>query len=312
MSVTSVEKQALPVKKGFYRRHRNEFIAYGIMAVPLLWWGVFFLYAFFKAFVMSFTDWSLAPDLNFLGLDNYIRALKDETVLEAFKNTVIWTVVMLVGVNGFGIFIASAINSLRNKTLGKIVLACMFWPTLVSAAASAEIQKFILGESESGLINFLLLKMGLIDRPLGWLSNPDIALLGLMITPFFLGFGIKMIIYYTGIKNIPGNYYDAASLETDSKWMVFRHITIPLLRPVIVFNLVLSLIEGFKVIAPMQLITNGGPLNSTNSVLFAMYTYGITESEMGYGSAIAFLLFLVILAVTVLQLRLDREKVSYE
>ena len=305
-------KSSSAQKKPFRVKYKAEITAYGILALPLIWWGIFFLYAFFKAFVLSFTDWSLASELNFLGLQNYIDVFHDSIVMEAFVNTFLWTAVLLVGVNGFGLLVAFLIRKMKSNFMQKFVLACMFWPTLVSATASAEIQKFVLGENESGLINFILLHLHVIDEPLAWLSNPDIALWGLMIMPFFLGFGIKMIIYYTGMKNIPGNYYEAACLESDNEWQIFWRITFPLLRPVLLFNLVLSVIEGLKVIAPMQLITNGGPLNATNSVILALYDYGITQVQMGYASAIAFLLFIVIMVLTVLQLRLDKEKISYE
>lgn len=301
---------ALKKRNRFFSKYKNEITAYKLLAVPLLFWGVFFVFAFARALVMSFTDWQFFNEPLFIGLDNYIRIFSDEIVRKAFVNTTIWMVVMLVGNNVMGTLVAYLLINL--KKYQKFFLALLFWPTLVSAAVGAELQKFIFDPTENGLLNIIIMRFPGVEEPVPWLTDPDIALFSLMMLPFLLGFGTKMLIYYAGMKNIPSQIYEAALFETNSKFIIFKTITLPLLKPIIMLNCVLSIIEGFKVIAPMQLITFGGPLDSTMSVVLSLYNYGFAEQEMGYASAISMVLFVIIMIVTYIQLKMEGDKVSYE
>lgn len=297
--------------KSFYQKYKNEISAYSMLLIPLLVWGVFNIYAFVRTVFMSFTDWSFVSQ-TFIGLENYFEAFKDTQFLVGLKNTFIFTVVILIGVNVIGLAIAVALNAIKNKFVQKAFLLLLFWPCLVSAAVSAELQRYIFNSMSFGLMNTILMNLNLISAPLGWIDDPNLALISIMIIPFFFGFGIKMIIYYVGVKGLPRSYYEAASLDTTNKWTVFWKITMPMLKPIIFLNVTMSIIEGLKVIAPMQLISFGGPDDATMSISLKMYNEAFMSYRFGYASAIAVILFVIVLVITVVQFKFKGESASNE
>ncbi len=287
-------------------------VAYTILFVPLLLWSVFFCYSFLNIIVKSFTDWSISEKVNFVKFDQYIRLFNDKIFYKALRNTLLWTVVVTFGVNFMGLLMAALISKFKKQKNQKLFLTLLFWPVLVSATASANIQKMVFAPDGAGLMNSVLMGLGLIKEPLQWFYSPNLAMFTLMIFPFFFGFGTKMLIFYAGLKNVPSSINESAYLETNSSFKIFWHITLPLLQPVIAFNLILSVIEGLKVIAPMQLITQGRPLNSSTSILLYIYDTAFKYDELGYASAIGVITFLLIFVLTLIQMRLDKGKVSYE
>ena len=305
------EKEKKSPKKPFFKRHKNEVVAYSLLAFPLIWFTIFFVVGFIRGFAYSLTDYDLRfseiRGINFIGFKNYIKLFNDSNVWNGLKNSFIWTVVMLVGNNGLGLLMAVLINSLRKGKGG--FLAALYWPTLVSAAVSTQITLYFFRPTADGVMNIII--GNLFNKgPIAWFENEKTALLSLMIQPFFLGFSMKMMIYYAGIKGIPKLYYESASLETNSKWKVFVYITVPLLAPVVFLNVILSFIDGFKVLAPMQLITPDNPY--TESLVYYLYNEAFTKTKIGYSSAIAFFLFAIIMVVTILQNLVKKKEVSYE
>jgi len=303
-------------KKKIKERYRNEIAAYMIIAIPLLWWMIFFLYPFFRTVFLSFSNWSMMEDFALVGFSNYIEMFHDDLILCAFRNTLVWCVIMLIGTNGFGLLLAFLLTNMKNKVVEKFFLVMLYWPSLVSAVVGSAIQLSLFGSDELGIINNILIKFGILNTPVAWFQDVRFALYSLMIFPFFFGFGMKLLLYYVGIKNISDTYNEAAELETSSKIRIFFSITLPLLMPIIILNIVLSVIDGFKVIAPMQLIIPavGGPERETTSVVYALYREAFEKSgnRVGYASAISMVLFLIILIISIIQLKLERGEGSYE
>ena len=301
--------------RSFYRRHREDVNSYLIIGVPLIWWGIFFVYPFLQTIFVSFTDWSLAPEVNWIWMDNYVRMFQDQEVLRSFLNTLIWSVVMLIGNNFFGLLMAFLLTNMNKPKLERFFLALLYWPSLVSAVVGASMQILVFSSANTGIMNTILLGLHWIDEPIKWLQDPSIALLSMMIIPFFFGFPMKMLLFYIGIKGIPESYREVASLETDSKFKQLRYIILPLLQPVVFLNVVLSMIDGFKVIAPMQLIGEMMyvPKFETDSVVLKLYETAFKgKSEFGYACAISMVLFVVTLLVTLVQKKFEGERVEYE
>ena len=301
---------AVPKKKGFFQRNRNEVVAYALLAFPLAWFCLFFVVGFVRGFIYSLTDYDLRfselRGINFIGLQNYIDVFTDERVWSGLRISAIWTVVMLVGNNVLGLLMAVLINSLPRAKGG--FLAALYWPTLVSAAVSTQVTLYFFRPTADGVMNIIIGLFG--HEPIAWLETEETALLSLMLQPFLLGFSMKMMIYYAGIRGIPRLYYESASLETDSRWHQFWYITLPLLAPVVFLNVILSFIDGLKVLAPMQLITPDNPY--TESLVYYLYGEAFTKTKIGYASAIAFFLFAIIMVLTVLQNFAKKKEVSYE
>lgn len=295
-------------KKSFYQRYKKEIRAYALLIFPLVWWGIFFVYAFGRSFYFSFTDMKLnVNSITKLSFDNYVRIFNpnhrfyDASFWNSLKVTLIWTVVMMIGNNGMALLCAFLISQLKKGK--KFFLAALFWPSLVSAVVGADNTKMLFSSESSGFMNKFISLFGL--GPIQWFDDKTYALLGLMIAPFFLGFSIKLLIYYASIVSIPKTYQESASLETNSKFKIFSKITLPLMKNAIILNTVLSLIDGFKILGPMQLVTKGGPEKSTLSSMLYIYNLAFEDGQMGRASAYAFVLFLIILILTLIQLKIS-------
>lgn len=299
------------------RKYKNEITAYSMIGIALIWWTVFFVVAFVWAFLASFTNmkqgfgWEFATKFTF---DNYIRIFKSGTTQSSYfwgamGITVIWTVVMMVANNAMALLCAFLIKSLKKG--GKLFLALLFWPSLVSAVVGADITKTLFASDSSGIFNQIITACG--GSNVAWLEDPGTALWSLMFVSFFFGFCQKLLIYYSAIVSIPETYLEAASLETSSRWKVFFKITLPLMKNSIVLNTLLSLIDGFKILGPMQLVTNGGPDRSTYSVILLIYNTMFQDMNIGQGCAYAFVLFVFIFVLSILQRKISgKEETSYE
>lgn len=292
---------------------KRDIKAYGMLSFPMVWWGIFFLYAFIRAIYFSFTDLRFSVDkISTFNFDNYIRLFHDETFGKAIGNTAIWTVVMTIFNNVLGLLFAWLI--FRMKKGRKLFLALLFWPTLVSAVVGAQVTKLLFSPSDSGVINSIIIACG--GNPIGWYNDPKIALVTLMIVPSLLGFSTQMMIYYVALMSVPKSYAEAARLETNSQWTILGKVYLPLIRNAITYNMILSLIGNLKVIGPMQLVSEsgkGGPLDSTMTIMLYLYNKGIVGYEMGYACAIGVITLLIILILSGIQLKLTGIKaVDYE
>ena len=292
----------------FRDKHNRELTAYKLLGIPLTLWFIFFVFALFRAFFISLTDWNLLSQASFIGLDNYKEILSNRETINIFKNTIIWTLFIAIGHNVLGLFTAYMLNEIPKGE--SVFRTLLYWPVLVSLVVGAEMIKYIFNPSPFGLMNSILIKIGM--EPMAWYQSPRMALISLIIFPMLTGFGIKMIIYQAGFKGIPKSIYEAAKLDGASEWQQFTKITLPLIKPVIILNFVMSTIEGFRVLAPMQLVTNGGPISSTETVVLSIYKHGFIKNNMGYASALAFILFGIILLIAAIQLKLQGEDISYE
>lgn len=299
-------------KKRLSRKTKSTVTAYVMLSIPIVWWCVFFLFAFARAVYFSFTDLRFDVELiSTFNFDNYVRLFGDATFGKAFLNTFIWTVVMTFANNFLGLVIAFLLFKMARGR--KVFLTLLFWPTLVSAVIGSEITKLVFNPSSTGIMNSLITALG--GSPLGWYNDPDIALVTLMILPTLLGFSTQMMIYYVALMGVPKTYVEAARLETNSNLKIFLNVYIPLIKNAMTYNLLISLIGNLKVIAPMQLVSidgRGGPLDSTVTIMLYLYNKGITGYEMGYACAVGVVITLVILLLGGIQLKVMGKGVDYE
>jgi ABC-type sugar transport system permease subunit len=218
--------------------------------------------------------------------------------------TVLWTIAMSIGNNLMGLLCAFLIHSLKRGK--RFFLALLFWPSLVSGVVGSDVTKLVFGSDSSSLANKLIMAFG--HEPIQWLTDEKTALLSLMIMPFFFGFCTKMLIYYSSIIAIPGNYREAASLDTNSRLSIFFRVTLPLMKNALVLNLLLSIIDGFKILGPMQLVTGGG--YGTQSSMLYIYNTAFEDGQFGRACAYATILFLIILVFTLIQRKFSGSEVD--
>ncbi|MGN6707194.1 MAG: carbohydrate ABC transporter permease [Rhodanobacter sp.] len=285
--------------------------AWLFLTPALLVLGVFFFVPVLGALGLSLTDYDLYAladlrNLRFVGLHNYWELLHRPLFWTALGNTFYFVVVGVPLSIGASLGTALLLNSplARMKAFHRTVL---FAPVVTTVVAVAVIWRYLFN-TKYGLVNHALAVLGL--NPVDWLGDPHWAMPTIIAFAVWKNFGYNMIILLAGLQAIAPELYEAARIDGASRWRQFRHITLPLLKPTMVLVTVLTVAGYFQLFAEPYVMTEGGPLQSTMSVLYLMYDDGFKWWNFGVASAVAFALFGIILAVTVLLLRLARRGAS--
>ena len=281
--------------------------AWLFLAPALMVIGVFFALPVLGALVLSFTDYDLYAladphNVRFVGLHNYLSLLQRPLFWAALGHTVYFVAVavplsMAVSLGG-----ALLLNSPLARAQAFFRTA-LFAPVVTTVVAVAIIWRYLFN-TKYGVVNALLDTLGL--HPVDWLGDPHWAMPTIIVFAVWKNFGYNMIIFLAGLQAIPPTLYEAARIDGASPWRQFRHITWPMLRPTLLMVAILTVSGYFQLFAEPYVITEGGPLQSTVSVLYLMYDEGFTWWNLGSASAVAFALFVVMFAVTALMLRLER------
>jgi ABC-type sugar transport system permease subunit len=277
--------------------------AYALLLPMLLFFAVLVYYPIAQALLMSFYRWELFDDVHkFLGLGNYIRLLHDQGFLLSLRNTAVYTFFNVT----IGTVLALGLAILLNRNLwGNGIYRFIYViPYVVPVVASAVVWEWLYHPSQ-GLINYLLSLVG-IGR-VGWLVDARYAMSAVIILGIWGHLGFDMIIFLAGLKAIPAVYYDAAKVDGANAWQRLVHVTLPQLRPVILFVIIIGTIRAFEVFGQVYVMTSGGPAEATRVIVYGIYTTAFRSHSMGYASAMSFILFAVLLLLTALQLRLSRE-----
>jgi multiple sugar transport system permease protein len=266
--------------------------------------AAFFFLPVLAALGVSLTDFDLYAladlrNLRFVGLQNYWHLLHNPDFWRALANTVYFVVV------GVPLSIAASLGTalLINARLTRaaaLFRTVFFAPVVTTLVAVAVVWRYLL-HTRYGLLNYALVALGL--HPIDWLGDPHWALPAIILFAVWKNFGYNMVILLAALQAIPADLYEAARLDGAGLWQELRRITLPLLRPTLLLVSILTVAGYFQLFAEPYVMTQGGPLQSTVSVLYFMYEEGFKWWSLGSASAVAFLLFLIILAVTALQLR---------
>ena len=285
-------------------RHR---VAWLFLAPAMVILGVFFLLPVIAALLLSFTDYDLYAladihNLRFIALNNYIELLHRPLFWSALGHTLYF---VAVGVP-LSMLVSLGAALLLNSPLARckpFFRTALFAPVVTTVVAVAVVWRYLFN-TKYGLINVALGWVGI--HPIDWLGDPHWAMPAIILFAVWKNFGYNMIIFLAGLQAIPVELYEAARIDGASFWQQFRHITLPMLGPTLLTVGILTVAGYFQLFAEPYVMTEGGPLESTTSVLYMMYDEGFKWWSMGSASAIAFLLFIIVFAVTVLMLRVGR------
>lgn len=270
---------------------------------------VFTLIPMIFSFVLSFTKWSFVTGfdkIRFSGFDNFRQLMQDEVFLKSLGNNFI----MLLAVPaGMGIALILAVIITSHVYAPGAFKVIYFMPQISSVVAVAVVWQ-VLFHPSYGPVNGFLSALG-VDHPPKWLADPSYALPSVMLLMIWIDLGVSLIIYIAGIKNIPADLYEAATIDGASKLAQFRSITFPLLTPTTFFLLVTGIIGNFKSFALVKVLTDGGPAHSTSVVVYDMYQTAFVDLQTGYASSMVIILFVIVLAITGLQWLGQRYWVNY-
>lgn len=286
----------------FNWRRRNMIIAF-LFVLPALVNFLIFRYApIGAAAVSSLYNYSLLGGFrDFIGVDHYVRMAGDPTFWQALKVTGIFVLYKVPIEVAFGILLAVF---LQRESFGSGVVRSAIMAPMVTSIIVVSIVWAMMYHSDNGLFQSFLNAIGL--PKMAFLSDERRSLPALTVMMIWKDVGFSMIILMAGIKGIPADFYEAAVVDGASRWQAFRHVTIPLLRPVLMFLIVTRTVFSFQVFVPVYQMTKGGPLNATKVMVYYIYQQGFLFQDMGYASAIAMVTLIILLVVSVFQMRLLR------
>jgi multiple sugar transport system permease protein len=271
--------------------------------IPLL---LFTLIPMVSSAWVSLHEWNLISPMEWVGLDNYAGLLTDPTTREVFGHTVLYIVGYFPLVYAGGLGLAVLLN---RKLAGRTIFrAAYFLPVVTSWVVVALVWQWLLNPS-NGLVNQILDTLGL-GQP-GWWTDPAWAMPAVILASAWKDLGFVMVILLAGLQAIPQELYEAARIDGASGWNQFRHVTLPLLSPSTFFVVVITLINGFQVFDQVFVMTGGGPAGASQVVVGQIYDLTFRYGRAGEASALSWLLFVVILAITVIQVRGQRRWVHY-
>lgn len=265
----------------------------------------FQLYPFVQSFLYSLTDFNGGTTSNFIGLTNYINILQDSKAIQSLLVTIVYVIIAVPCKLMFALFIAMLLNKpIRGLSFFR---TAYYIPSILGGSvAVAVLWRFLF--VEDGVVNHFLSLFGI--GPIGFLNDERYALLTVSLLSVWQ-FGSSMILFLAALKQVPNDLYEAASIDGITRVGAFFNITIPMITPVLLFNIVMQIINAFQEFTSVSIITKGGPMNSTNLFCLLLYQDAFMHGRMGYASALSWVLFIVILIVTLVILRTSSSWVFY-
>jgi len=285
------------------RKRKKSLVAYSFIAPNFIGFSIFTLGPVIYAFILAFHSWNGNNPIEFVGLENFVIMGSDSRFWAALKNTIVYTVSVVPVTMMLALGLALLLNA---KVMGKeIFRTIVFFPYVASLVACAAVWNIIFSPG-AGLVNIILNALGVENLP-RWAADKQWAMFTVVAFSIWKDVGYYMIIYLAGLQGISGELYEAASLDGAGGIQKFRYITWPQLRPTTFFIVIMLTINGFKIYDRVMLITEGGPGTETLVLVYHIYDKAFKSSQFGYASAMAIVLFALVLIVTLVQFKGEKK-----
>lgn len=289
---------------------RERIMGYVLMAPATVLLFAFTVYPIFYLVYRSLFGGNLiAKEPKYVGFKNYESLLKSADFGKVLSNTLIYTLITVGFTIVLAVIIAAWLNSKKNKRLNGVTQTFMFTPHIISMVSVATLFLWMM-DSKNGLFNTVL---GMLGLPKGtWVSDPKTALMSVALVSIWKGLGYYVLLIMAAIQNIPTSVYEAAEMDDTPKLKVFFRITIPMISPTILFVTVVATIASFKVFDSVSVMTGGGPLNSTNTLVYYIYDYAFRYGKPGQACAAGVILLIFVCLITLLQFQVSKKRVHYQ
>ncbi|QTN01606.1 ABC transporter permease subunit [Sediminibacillus dalangtanensis] len=287
-------------KKSLGRRLKNNYIGWLFILIAAAGISLFYFYPMIRALLLSFQS-GMGANLQYVGLENYIRLFSDPTFITALTNTFIYLLVQVPIMIVLALFFSVLLNDATLKFKGFFRTA-IFLPCVTSLVAYAVIFKYLFGVD--GLINKFLMDLSIISEPLNWLSDPFLAKITIIAAITWRWTGYNMIFYLSALQNVDRSMYEAAKIDGASSFQQFFYITVPMLKPIILFTSIISTIGTLQLFDEVMNITNGGPGNATLSI--SMYIYNLSfeySPDFGYAATVSYVIVILVVLLSLLQFK---------
>lgn len=267
---------------------------------------IFVMVPTFSSIYLSFTSWDgISDDIRYIGFENFKEIWNSPRVHNALTNTIIVAIALVILENVVALLLAILVDQVR--WLKNLFRSIFYFPVLMSGIIMGFIWMIILNYN-FGVVNQLLDLVGLSALKTDWLGNPDYALLSIILSTVWKASGYYMIIYLAGLQGIPQELLEAASIDGAGKWKQFWHVTFPLLAGATTVCVMLSMINSLKLFDQIAVMTNGGPGFATETLTYIIYKVAFGEGRQGFGTALAIVLFVLIMMISLIQIRLLRKR----
>lgn len=297
-----MNKHPAPTKRRSLKSQKAQraMFAYLMLAPDVIGLLVFLFLPILLSVYTSFHSWNaLNPKMTFIGLQNYMNLFRDNVFWDSLWKSLVYTLMFVPLIFCFSLLLALFVNSLP-KRVEEFFRTVYFVPFAISTVVASLMWLFIF-DPQRGIVNDILKLVGI--PPQSFLGNPGQALFCIAFISVWILVGYYSIIFLAALKDVPKSYYESARLDGANAFVIFRSITFPLLREVNTFVLLVTTIASFQVFDLIKIMTNGGPANATNVTVFHIYTNAFQYSQLGYAAAMAVVLFVIIFAVSVFQLK---------
>jgi len=297
--------------RGVLKEMRLEWTAYLFNAPGLILFATFTVYAVVVSLWLSFHTWNLLePDKPYVGLQNYNEVLHDHAFWAAVGHTVYFTVGSVIPAMAIGLGLALLLNT-QMRALG-LFRTAFYLPAITPLVIAALIWKWVYN-ADYGLANYYLLRLHLISQPVQWLSDKHLAMPAVIVMGIWISVGFNMVVYLAGLQAIPAEYYEAADVDGANAWQRFRRITFPLVAPTTFFLVVVQTIWGMQAFDQIFVMTSGGPPGpggATTTVVYYLWQQGFRFFRMGYASALAYTMFVLLFLISLIQFRFYAKRVE--
>jgi multiple sugar transport system permease protein len=291
------------------RRWRRDRLAtpYLFLLPGFALYAVVLLYPIARAFEISLYDWKILPGAvsDFIGLENYTRALHDPVFWRALVNSSVYMAVTVPAQIALGLFAAVLLDA---RLPGRALFRVLFYLPVITSWVVVSLLFQYLFSSDTGVANWFLQDLHVVDHNVNWLQQRWTAMAVLSLLGIWKGIGWSMVIFLAALQGVPRELHEAAAIDGAGAWGRFRHVSLPGIRRTMLFVLVMLVIGGFNVFISVFLITGGGPADETQVLLTYMYRQAFDFLDFGYGAALAFMLTTIVLALSGLQMRIFRSE----
>ncbi|MDF2651201.1 MAG: sugar transporter permease [Paenibacillus sp.] len=291
-------------------RRREQWTAWLFLSPSLIGFSLFLAFPILFSLILAFSEWDLISGFNnirFIGLDNFFELFQSDVFYSSLKNNVLFTLIVVPGTMIISLLIAMVLNS---YVYAPGILRLAFFMPYITTIVAVSIVWLALFHPSLGPVNQFLALLGVENLP-QWLASPLYALPTISLMMIWVGMGFDLVVYMAALKGVPRHLLEAAEIDGATGFRKFLHITLPLISPATFFLLITRIIASFEVFGPINIMTAGGPGKSSSVLVYELYEQAFRFYRMGYGSAIAWVLFALIFAITILQWVGQKKWVTY-
>lgn len=280
---------------------------YAMVSPSILVFAIFFIYPILFMIYLSTFSWDfVSPTKTFVGLQNFADLFAEEDFLRVIRNSTVYTFLTVTLTTGIALMLALWLN--RASWMHGFVQGAIFSPHIISLVSISLLWSWLM-DPEYGLLNWVIGLFGF--RPLAWLNDPGTSLVSLVLVAVWKGVGFNTLVFIAGLQSIPSDIYEAADLDRSKPWTTFYRLTLPMLSPTVFFLVVINMIGSFQVFETIAIMTQGGPINSTNTLVYYIYEYGFRFFKIGYASAAGVVLLVIVGLLTILYFKVLSRRVHY-